>query len=94
MFLKMPQFCSLFWFTQNQADIISAFFALGFLVGAQGLNFLVVAFMSSYRLVQLILVLIYLAAITSLDFTANLGLVSVMCTLVGVMGLILSLLLS
>jgi hypothetical protein len=41
-----------------------------------------------------VLVLLYVGAVISLDYTANLGMVSVMCCLVGVFGLVLSLLLS
>ena len=33
VYLKLPQFCSLFWLTQNQGDIATAFFAIGFLLG-------------------------------------------------------------
>jgi len=84
----------MFWFTQNEADIISCFFAVGALIGSQSLNFLVVAFMSHYRLIQIILIILFIGAVVSLDIIADMGLVPVMCALSGIMGLIITLLLS
>lgn len=56
LYQKLPQYASLFWFTQNQQDVIAAFFACGSLLGAQSFNFLVVAFFSWYRLFQFFLI--------------------------------------
>jgi hypothetical protein len=42
---------------------------VGALVGAQGLNFLVVAFSSSYRVIQALLVLAFVGAVTSMNLT-------------------------
>jgi hypothetical protein len=41
--MKIPQYCQLFWFTQNQADIIVTFFVLGSLIGSQNIAILAVS---------------------------------------------------
>jgi len=43
LYMKIPQYCQLFWFTQNQADIIVTFFVLGSLIGSQNIAILAVS---------------------------------------------------
>jgi len=43
LYLKIPQFCLQFWMTQNQAEVILAFFLFGALMSAQIFSFIFVS---------------------------------------------------
>lgn len=68
LFQKLPQYASLFWFTQNQQDVVSAFFACGSLLGAQGFSFLAVALFSYYRLMQAVLLVGFIACAVVINY--------------------------
>ena len=48
IFMKLPQFMSMFWFTQNEAEVALAFFVFGSLVGSQNFSFLIMNFAKDY----------------------------------------------
>ena len=59
LLLKLPQFCALFWYTSNQGAIVTAFFAFGAVLGAHSFSFLIIAFMDKYRIIQIILLILF-----------------------------------
>jgi len=95
LYVKIPQFAGLFWFTQNQAEVILAFFIFGSLIGAQNLSLLAISFTQTrYRLIQLTLFSFFSIGIVCLEFTASMGMIFHLCIYACLIGLTLSTLIS
>ena len=94
LYLKLPQFASLFWFTQNQGEIFLAFFSFGFLLGSQNLNFVAISLIKSYRIVQAVLLLTFIAFIGALDGTAQKSDLYLLCCFAAFIGAALAVLIS
>jgi len=92
LIVKIPQFASLFWFTENQGEVLLAFFAVGSLFGAQIFGFLVVAGHKSYRWLQIIFLILFIVFIIVLNFMATSGDLYLLCFFTLMLGLLLSLL--
>ena len=92
--ILIPNFCSLFWFTQNQGQVIQSFYAFGCLVGSQNLSFLVITFIEKYRIIQAILFTLFTIAVVCIETTAHYGFVSIMSSLMAILGLMISILIS
>jgi len=82
----------LFWFTENQGEVLLAFFAFGSLIGAQILGFVVVAGFKSYRWMQIIFLIIFIIFVIVLDAMATSGDLYLLCFFTAMLGLFLSLL--
>ena len=95
LYVKIPQFTALFWFTQNQAEVVLAFFIFGSLIGAQNLSLVAISYTQSrYRLIQITLFSFYIIGIICLEFTATLGMVYHLCIYSFLIGITLSTLIS
>jgi hypothetical protein len=92
VYQKLPQYASMYWYTQNKQDVIAAFFAAGALLGAQSLNFLVVAFSNFYRFIQIFLVLGFISTTMGMNYRNSE--LWIMCLCAALYGLILSCLIS
>lgn len=92
MFVKLPQYASMFWFTQNQQEVIQACFAAGALIGAQGFNFLVIAFHSVYRFTQSAIAISFVICVIVLEY--NHSSMASFCVIVAFFGLFLTILIS
>lgn len=95
---KVVYFPLLFWFTQNEADVVATFFTIGLLLGS--LNGGLVAmplmqrFQSRFLDTRFFLVLLWTFGVVLLLATATLGQLWITCFSVFIMGLCLSVLAS
>lgn len=92
LILKIPQFASLFWFTQNQGQVLLAFFSFGYLIASQNLSFITLALFHHYRRIQIALLVSYVIFVSALDITANKGSVFLLAAFLAVLGVVLALL--
>ena len=82
----------MFWFTENQGEVLLAFFAVGSLFAAQIFGFLVVAGHKSYRWMQIIFLIFFLIFIIVLNAMATSGDLYLLCFFTLMIGFFLTLL--
>jgi hypothetical protein len=91
LFLKFPQFMTLFWFTPNEGDVALAFYVFGSLVGAQNLSFFVLKYAyKNYFAFQAAMVTLFVIVMIIIDCTAYMSSIEIMATFTFLAGLFLS----